>query len=164
MHWYFRNFDVSNSEFIFWKFFLDPFDQKFWGKEFSLYYAARGQTPVTNEGKYCTLSRALVSSTLFEQFFSYLEHRVPSLWLKSKISFSGVCQMLSKQLMDPKIDRKLSLTDLVMVRKALGNHKIFHNIFFRKTEEGSQICTLNKIRLTFTLLWPFDMTISMTGW
>ena len=93
-------------------------------KILKIFFQARGLRPVANDGEFCTLSCAGVSSRLLEYFFSYFDLKIPIYKAKIEYFFQGICQKLSIPLMDPKIGKRLSLTYLGIVRKFQVNQKI----------------------------------------
>ena len=58
-------------------------------KILKIFFQARGLRPVANDGEFCTLSCAGVSSRLLEYFFSYFDLKIPIYKLKNENFFSG---------------------------------------------------------------------------
>ena len=101
-----------------------------------IFFQARGLRPVANDGEFCTLSCAGVSSRLLEYFFSYFDLKIPIYKLKNENFFQGVCQKLSIPPINPKIGQKLPLTYLGKVRKFQANQKNFQIKIPKKPEGG----------------------------
>ena len=73
------NLHITQEKIFFEKFFhfylaylRDNFE-----KILKFFFQARGLRPVANDGEFCTLSCAGVSSRLFEYFFSYFDLKIP---------------------------------------------------------------------------------------
>ena len=66
------------------------------GKNLKIFFQARGLRPVANDGEFCTLSCAGVSSRLLEYFFSYFDLKIPIYKLKNENFFSGVLSKSQK--------------------------------------------------------------------
>ena len=85
------NLYITQKKIFFEKFFhfyltylRDNFE-----KILKIFFQARGLRPVANDGEFCTLSCAGVSSRLLEYFFSYFDLKIPIYKAKIEKKFSG---------------------------------------------------------------------------
>ena len=58
-------------------------------KNLKIFFQARGLRLVANDGEFCSLSCARVSSRLLKHFFSYFHLKIPFYKLKIEKNFSG---------------------------------------------------------------------------
>ena len=119
-------FDVYNSEKNFFEkffhFYLTYLRDNF-EKILKIFFQARGLRPVANDGEFCTLSCAGVSSRLLKYFFSYFDLKIPI--YKAKIEkkiFRGYARNYLYHLYTRKLVIKIAVSQtLTLSQKTISS-------------------------------------------